>query len=89
MPAFPISPLSPELTLVKPIGSSESRLGPIPNVGDGIPGIGGITSVEVPGIGVLKPGVGTLPQLPSLSQPAPSTTVAPVTSPAPRMGPYA
>jgi len=60
MAFFPISPLSPDLALVKPVGSAEAGLGPIPNVGDGIPGIGGIGSVELPGVGILTPGEGVI-----------------------------
>jgi flagellar hook-basal body complex protein FliE len=87
MPALPISPLSPELTLIKPIGSSETRLGPIPNVADGIPGIGGIGSVELPGVGILKPGDASFPQIPNLLQPAPSATAAPITTAVPSLSP--
>jgi flagellar hook-basal body complex protein FliE len=86
MAFLPISPLSPELTLVKPVGSSETRLGPIPNVADGIPGIGGVGRVELPGVGVFTPGAG-LPSLPDLSAPAaastPSLAPAPTSTPGP------
>ncbi len=84
MAFLPISPLSPELTLVKPVGSSETRLGPIPNVADGIPGIGGISRVEIPGVGVLSPGAGLgVPSLPNLTAPAPTTAPAPEVTPFP------
>src|SRR5581483_5357350 len=80
---------------VKPIGSAETRLGPIPNVPDGIPGIGGIGSVEMPGVGVLSPGVGGLafPSAPALVQPAPSSTAVPTeppvgAQPAPEVTPF-
>jgi flagellar hook-basal body complex protein FliE len=79
MPFLPISPLSPELTLIKPIGAAASPLGPIPNVSDGIPGIGGIGSVEMPGIGVLNPGAGgfSFPSAPILTEPAPNISPSP------------
>jgi flagellar hook-basal body complex protein FliE len=82
---LPISPLSPELTLVKPVGNSETRLGPIPNVSDGIPGLGGIGRVELPGVGVFSPGAGGLgvPSIPNLGMPAPSLSPAPTSTPGP------
>ncbi|HLG73564.1 MAG TPA: flagellar hook-basal body complex protein FliE [Chloroflexota bacterium] len=102
MAFLPISPLSPDLTLVKPIGASESRLGPIPNVADGIPGIGGIGKVELPGVGVFTPGWTGLgaPSLPDLSAPAAAaspissatpvatTTPVPGVSPSPEVTPF-
>src|SRR5439155_20311913 len=97
MAFLPISPLSPELTLVKPVGASETRLGPIPNVADGIPGLSGIGRVEMPGVGVLSPGAGLgLPGMPNLSAPGPSIAPAPtatagplsVTLPAPEVTPF-
>src|SRR5437660_12098581 len=88
MPYLPISPLSPELTLIKPIGNTESPLGPIPNVSDGIPGIGGIGRVEMPGIGVLSPGTGgfSFPSAPVLNEPAPSVSAFPSATPASGIG---
>src|SRR5689334_17654774 len=97
MAYLPISPLSPELNLVKPLGTSETRLGPIPNVADGIPGIGGVGRVELPGVGVFTPGPGGFgaPSLPNLSAPAvspvPSSTAvasAPAVMPAPEVTPF-
>src|SRR5579862_3092858 len=88
MPYLPISPLSAELPLSAPSGSSETLLGPIPNVSDGIPGIGGIGSVELPGVGVITspPGGFTMPSLPSLSAPAPIVAPAPASTPTPGGG---
>lgn len=87
MPAFPISPLSPVLPLAKPSGLSTPDLGPIPNVPDGLLGIGGIGQVELPGVGVFTPGSSgglTVPPLPGLSQSFPSSTQpAPLIAPAP------
>ena len=98
MAFLPISPLSPELPLIKPIGQSEPGLGSIPNVADGIPGIGGISRVEIPGVGVFTPGVGGfgMPSIPDLNAPAPivspvpsSTPVAGVSAiPAPEVTPF-
>lgn len=90
MAFLPIGPLSPELTLIKPIGSSETRLGPIPNVSDGIPGIGGIGQVELPGVGIFTPGnagVG-LPSIPDMTSAAPSATAVPSIAPAPEVTPF-
>jgi flagellar hook-basal body complex protein FliE len=93
MAFLPISPLSPELTLAKPAGSAETRLGPIPNVSDGLPGLAGIGRVEMPGIGVLSPGSGLgVPSLPHLAGPAPAATAAPgpspIALPAPEVTPF-
>lgn len=91
MAFLPISPLSPELTLIKPIGSSETRMGPIPNVSDGIPGIGGIGQVELPGVGIFSPGAPGLgaPSLPDLSAvPAATATPATTVAPAPEVTPF-
>lgn len=86
MAFFPITPVSPDLTLVKPVGSSETRLGPIPNVGDGIPGIGGIGTVEMPGVGVLTaPSGGFTIPAPSI---APAPTAVPSASSAPEVTPF-
>ena len=88
MALLPIGPLSPALPLLKPGGSSETGLGPIPNVADGIQGIGGIGRVEIPGIGVFTPGVGGLgmPSIPSLSAPAPALSPIPSSTPAAGVG---
>ncbi len=93
MAFLPISPLSPELTLAQPAGSAETRLGPIPNVSDGLPGLAGIGRVEMPGIGVLSPGSGLgVPSLPHLAGPAPAATAtpgpAPSALPAPEVTPF-
>ena len=83
MALLPISPLSPALPLIQPQGQSETGLGPIPNVADGIPGIGGVGRVELPGVGVFTPGSGGLgmPSIPSLSAPAPAVSPAPEVTP--------
>jgi flagellar hook-basal body complex protein FliE len=85
---LPISPLSPELPLTQPGGQSETGLGPIPNVADGIPGIGGIGRVEIPGVGVFTPGIGGfgVPSAPNLSAPAPVVSPAPSSTPAGGLG---
>jgi flagellar hook-basal body complex protein FliE len=98
MAFLPISPISPELPLIKPTGQSEAGLGPIPNVADGIPGIGGISRVEIPGVGVFNPGAGGfgVSSIPNLTAPAPvlspvpsSTAVAGTGAiPAPEVTPF-
>ncbi|HUZ77041.1 MAG TPA: flagellar hook-basal body complex protein FliE [Chloroflexota bacterium] len=96
MPLLPISPLSPALPLMPPEGSTDVGLGPIPNVPDGIPGIGGIGSVELPGLGVITgPANGgsltSLPLAPVVTAPAstPAANGLPSIAPLPEVTPFA
>jgi flagellar hook-basal body complex protein FliE len=88
MALLPISPLSPPLPLTQPTGASETGLGPIPNVADGIPGIGGISRVEIPGVGVFSPGIGGfgMPSIPNLTGPAGIISPAPSGTPVAGVG---
>jgi flagellar hook-basal body complex protein FliE len=88
MAFFPITPVSPELPLTQTIGASEGGLGPIPNVGDGIPGIGGIGSVELPGIGTLTPSQVSGLTSPQITIPSPAVSPAPMSITQPEVTPF-
>ncbi|MHB8621165.1 MAG: flagellar hook-basal body complex protein FliE [Chloroflexota bacterium] len=101
MPLFPIGSLSPSLPLAQPEASAATRLGSIPNIPDGLPGIGGIGQVELPGLGVLPgpagiqspgslalPGVVTAPSVAPSVSPAPQVTGVPSIFPTPEVTPF-
>src|SRR5438128_2239347 len=91
MAILPVSPLSPEIALARPEGAAQTRLGPIPNVPDGLAGIGGITRVEIPGTSVITgPGLGglTAPQFPGFA-PGPNVVSSPAgVTPLPEVTPF-